>query len=185
MNTTLKNNSWLYLIAGLIITANIVTLAFLWIHRGSHEHPRGGPEKGNMFEYLSKELNLTKQQQDAYDTLRNEHQKAVGQIQDSIRIAKDALFSMLGKDSVSNEALAQQSNKAAALSAQLDIITFRHFEKVRALCTPDQQKKFDGIIQEALRSKGRQGPQKQGPPPDGPPHDGPPHDGPPPGGGPQ
>ena len=168
MNTTLKNNSWLYLIAGLIITANIVTLAMLWMHRGGHEHPQGGQGRGGMFEYLSKELNLTKQQQDAYDSLRNEHQKATRQIQDSIRNAKDALFSMLGKDSVSNEAITMQSNKAAALSAQLDIITFRHFEKVRALCTPDQQKKFDGIIQEALRGMG-QGPQRQGPPHDGPP----------------
>ena len=178
MSTTLKNNSWLYLVAGLIITANIVTLALLWIHRGGHEHPPvGGQQRGNMFEYLSKELNLTKQQQDAYDSLRNEHQKATRDLQDSVRDAKDAFFSMLGKENVSNEALTQQSNKAAALSAQLDMITFRHFEKVRALCNPDQQKKFDGIIQEALRGMG-QGP-RQGPPP-------PPHGGPPPGpGGPQ
>jgi len=153
---------WLYLISGLLITANIAVLAILFIHRGGREDRRGGPEpRGTMFEYLTKELQLTKPQQDTYDSLRNEHHAATMKLQDSIRAAKDALFNMLQQSNTSEEMISAASNKAAALNAQLDVLTFHHFQKLRALCTPEQQKKFDNIIQEAIRGMGRQ----QGPPP--------------------
>ncbi len=157
---------WFYLISGLLITANIAVLAILFIHRGGHQARHEGPGPGgNMFEYLTKELQLTKPQQDAYDSLRNEHHAATMKLQDSIRAAKDALFNLLQQANVSEDMISAASNKAAALNAQLDVLTFHHFQKLRALCTPDQQKKFDGIIQEAIRGMGRQA---QGPPPGGP-----------------
>ncbi len=157
----IKNNSWLYLVAGIIITANIVTLAMLWIHRGGNDEHRDRPQGPNLFEYLSKELSLSKQQQDAYRDLRNEHREGSRQLQDSIRNAKDELFDLLKQTNVQEEAIMQQSNKAASLGAKLDNLTFHHFQKLRALCDPDQQKKFDGVIRDALRMMG---PQRHGPP---------------------
>ena len=169
MMSNFKNNSWFYLIAGLLITANIVTLTLLWLNRsGNDQHPQGPPHS-NLFEYLTKELDLNKQQQEAYRNLRDEHQHGTRDLQDSIRKAKDALFILLQQDSVSEEAISAQSNRAAAFHAQLDNFTFHHFQKVRAICNPSQQKKFDEIIQEALRT---QGPGMQGPPGNRPP---PPH----------
>ena len=159
-----KNSSWFYLIAGLLITANIVTLTLLWINRsGNDHHPPGPPHNNNLFEYLSKELNLTKEQQDAYRSLRDEHQQGTRALQDSIRNAKDALFVLLKQDNISEEAITSQSNKAAGFQAQLDNFTFHHFQKVRAICNAEQKKKFDDIIQEALRTQGPM----QGPPPGG------------------
>lgn len=156
---------WFYLISGLLITANIAVLAILFIHRGGHEGRNGGPEQhGSMFEYLTNELQLTKLQQDAYDSLRNEHHAAATKLQDSIRAAKDALFNLLQQANTGEDMVTAASNKAAALNAQLDVLTFHHFQKLRAICTPEQQKKFDSVIQEAIRGMGRQ----QGPPPGGP-----------------
>lgn len=37
---------------------------------------------------------------------------------------------------------------------QIELITFAHFQKVRELCNDDQKKKFDEVIQEALKSMG-------------------------------
>ena len=48
----------------------------------------------------------------------------------------------------------------------IEMATFYHFEEVRSICTPDQQKMFDEVIKEALRM--------MSPPPPGPPHGGPP-----------
>lgn len=158
----IKNNSWLYLIAGIIITANIVTLAMLWIHRGGHEENHNSSNGPDLFEYLSKELSLSKQQENAYRDLRNEHREGSRRLRESIREAKDSLFDMLGQTNIPEEVILQQSNKAASLSAKLDTLTFHHFQKVRAMCTPDQQKRFDGVIRDALRMMG---PQRHGPPP--------------------
>ncbi len=175
--TTTRNNFWLYMIAGVIITANIVTLALLWIHKvkNNDDHqghrPQGGPQ---LFEYISNELKLDQKQKAAYALLRDEHHSGAEKLQDSIKAAKDELFTMLQQPNTSEENIIAQSNKAAALTAQLDVFTFHHFQKVRALCTPDQQKKFDEIIQEAIRSMIRpQGPprsagRREMPPPDHP-----------------
>ena len=37
------------------------------------------------------------------------------------------------------------------LQKESDRITFVHFQKVRALCRPDQQTKFDEVIGEVLK----------------------------------
>ena len=168
-----KNNSWLYVISGLLITANIVTLAMLWIHKNGHEDKQHFPPAGqDVFSYLSNELKLDKQQQEAYAAMKDAHHEAAQKLQDSIRTTKDALFTLLKQGNVTDDAVMQLGNKEASLNIQLDTLTFHHFQKVRALCNPDQQKKFDNIIQEALRMMGR----PQGPPagPHGGPHDGPP-----------
>jgi protein CpxP len=158
-----RNNFWLYMISGILITANIVTLALLWTHKAKNDDnnhfrkPQGGPQ---LFEYISRELKFDQKQKDAYAVLRDEHHSGTEKLQDSIKAAKDELFMMLQQGNASEESITAQSNKAAALTARLDVFTFHHFQKVRALCTPDQQKRFDEIIQEAIHSMA----QPQGPP---------------------
>jgi len=165
MSTT-KNNFWLFMITGILITANIVTLALLWTHKAKNndEHqahrPQGGPQ---LFEYISRELKFDQKQKDAYALLRDEHHNGAEKLQDSIKAAKDELFTMLQRPNTTEDAVAAQSNKAAALTSELDVFTFHHFQKVRALCNADQQKRFDEIIQEAIHSMA----QPQGPPPGG------------------
>ncbi len=170
-----NKNAWLYPVAGLLITANIITLAMLWMHRGGHDTGRDVVQQrtGGPFEFLSKELKLTKQQQDAYIILRDEHRRNSRELQDSIREAKDALFTLLKQDTVKPEELTQRTNNAAALSSRLDLVTFHHFQKLRALCTPEQQKRFDEIIREAMRGMGQQGPPRGGPRQGPPQEDGP------------
>lgn len=166
--TNSGKNTWFYIAAGLIITANIITLAMMWMHRKENkenrdnrvEHRPGGP--GGPFDYLTAELKFDQQQKDAYTLLRDEHHKKAEQLQDSIRRAKDLLFDMMHEAGVTEEQVTAQANKAAAFNVQLDTLTFYHFQKVRSLCTPEQKERFDEVIKEAMRSMG--GPH-QGPPP--------------------
>ena len=78
------------------------------------------------------------------------------------RDAKDSLFNLL-KTSTTNDALVQETlknigEKEIAIQQHL----FEHFKKVRALCNEEQKKKFDLVIQEAMRMIANQRP--QGPP---------------------
>ena len=164
---TANKNTWLYIITALLLTANVVTLTLLWINKPGHHQEQSDrhPPRQSLFEYLSRELKLDQKQQDAYSLLRNEHQRSTRELQDSTRSAKDKLFTMLQQPSVSEEMITALSNEAASFQTQLDVITFHHFQKVRALCNPDQQKKFDAIIQEALRvhAPGNPPPRRDGP----------------------
>ena len=177
---TLTNNRLLSVLILVLLTANVATLGYLWLHRpGAGKMPPGAPPGGGqVFEFITKELQLDSVQQKNYAVLRDEHQAGQRPLQDSIRKAKDEFFDLLKQPALSDAELQQQSSKVAAAEQQLELFTFRHFQKLRAICTAPQQQKFDAIIQDVLR---RMAPAKrpQGPPPPGirggmppPPHDG-------------
>lgn len=166
------NNPLLSILILLLLTANIVTLTMLWMHKGDKREkfppPAGG---GQAFEYVAHELGMDSTQRMAYSKLRDEHQAGQRPLQDTIRKRKDELFALLSQQNVSDSTIAVYSKRASDAEQQLDLLTFRHFQKVRAICNADQQKKFDSIIQDVLRSMapGRKGPppgdRRMGPPP--------------------
>jgi len=161
------NNRWLSVITLLLLTANIVTLALLWTNkkaggRGEGVYP---PPQGQVFEFLTNELKLDASQQETYRKLRDEHRGGQKAIQDSIRKAKDEFFTLLQQPAVSDSMIHIYSRKAVDAEQRLDEFTFRHFQKLRAICNAEQQKRFDEIIQDALRRMAP--PRRQGPPPPG------------------
>lgn len=150
----LSNNRWLTIITLLLLTANIVTLALLWAHKKPHAEqfnpPPPPPPGGQVFEFITHELQLDSAQQRAYKELRDEHQSQVRPLQDSIARAKDSFFDLLKQEHVSDSLVQLFSNKIGTMEQQRDIYTFRHFQKLRAICNKDQMIKFDSIIQQAL-----------------------------------
>ena len=150
----ISNNRWLTIISIILLVANAVTLTLLWSGRPKHPpHEEAGvtpPPGGQAFEFITRELKLTQAQQDSYKILREEHQAAQRVLQDSIRLSKDNFFELLQSPGVSDSVLETASKKALVYQQQLDLLTFRHFQKVRALCTPEQQKRFDEIIKQVL-----------------------------------
>lgn len=162
------NNRWLSVITLLLLTANIVTLALLWTNKKNDrafENRRGQPG-GQVFEFINEELNLDSVQQLRYQILREEHQAGVRPLQDSIRIAKNRFFDFLQEENVAETTIQEYSQRIGELEQQRDVITFKHFQKLRALCNKTQQAKFDNIIKDVLRRMG--GPKRPpGPPPPG------------------
>ena len=179
----LNNNKWLTVFILLLVTANIVTLSLLWINKGGKEKEERRlppPPGGQVFEFINHELKLDSSQREAYRKLRDEHQAKQQLIQDSVRKLKDAFFALLQQPAIADSAVEAGAKRITAMEEQLELITFRHFQQVRVICTPDQQKKFDTIIQDVLR---RMAPPKnrQGPPPPGREREGPGRFPPPPG----
>ena len=182
------NNRWLTVITLLLLTANIATLTILWVHhrggdRGDNKLPPPPPGGGQVFEFITNELKLDSAQQAAFRKLRDEHQAGQKDIQDSIRKVKDAFFELLKQPNIDDAAVQAAAKKASETEQQLELLTFRHFQKLRAICNPEQQKKFDTIIQDVLRHmappRNRMGPPPgEGPgrftPPGRPPGDEPP-----------
>ena len=159
------NNRWLSVVTLLLLTANIVTLVLLWTTKNKDRGDMKPPPGGQVFEFLTNELKLDTQQQEAYKILREEHQQARRGIQDNIRMAKDEFFALLKKPDVSDSLINAYNHKAAEANQQLDEITFKHFQKLRAICNKTQQQTFDSIIQEALHRMAP--PRREGPPPTG------------------
>lgn len=160
------NNRWLTIITIFLLTANMVTLAFLWTNHTTNDKKenRMRPPNGQVFQFLTNELKLDSLQQVSYSKLRDEHQAGTKLLRDSIRKIKDAFFDLLQQPNVDENTVQAAAKKASETEQQMELLTFRHFQKVRAICNAEQQKKFDAVIKEVLRQMTPRN-NRQGPPP--------------------
>ncbi|MFP5042818.1 Spy/CpxP family protein refolding chaperone [Parasediminibacterium sp. JCM 36343] len=181
----INNNRWWAVAVLLLMIANITTLCFFWVTSQRGNMPPMG-NKGGAAAFLIKELAFDSNQQRAYQALIKQHQETIREIKPRLKEAKEAYFSLLCDTSITENKIKAAAAKANTVEAEIDIAGFHHFQEVRKLCTPQQQKKFDSVIVQTVRMMA---PPQQHPPrrgmggrPDGPPRDGnppPPDDGPP------
>lgn len=166
MNHETKNKLLTWLVV-LLIIVNAATLAFFWLNRPKYPQQfKGSPQ-----EFLVTALKLNSSQQQQYEVLVKAHHEEADQLREKIKIAKESFFDLLKQKEVSDSLKQAMANRASMITEELDIMTLNHFQKVRALCNVDQQKKFDEIIQQVTdmighpRQPGGPGKGPQGPPP--------------------
>ncbi|NOT76159.1 MAG: periplasmic heavy metal sensor [Cyclobacteriaceae bacterium] len=148
MNYIDKSRFMVFMIVALVLL-NLGTLGVVFMNRPPHGGPGPGrsPEGPGML--LMDKVGFTEEQRAAYRLLMDEHRNLMHSSEDSIRFYKEQLFSYLP---ASNSTSAELSAVAISrLQKKIEMTTFDHFVKVRALCTPDQATKFDAIIQEVLK----------------------------------
>lgn len=135
--------SWLI---ALLVVANITTLAFFWI--GHFKNQKENSPK----EFLSKNLNFSKSQKNAYFILAKEHNESAKIIRDQIKNDKESLFQLLKSDTFNDSVRNDKALKVSMSIQTLDILTFEHFRKVRAICTEEQKPQFDELIQKMVNA---------------------------------
>ncbi len=145
MKNLVKNKITGWLVAILII-ANIATLVFFWI--GHFRNQRNNSPK----EFLANKLHFSNNQKNIYFNLAKEHNETARGIRKEIKLNKEAFFNLLKSDYVSDSAKAKAALEVSLSIQSLDILTFEHFEKVRAICTPVQKKIFDDLVQKMVNS---------------------------------
>lgn len=140
------NNTITTWLISILIIANIATLTFFWIGHVKNQ------KENSPKEFLSKKLNFSESQKNAYFKLAKEHNESAKTIRDQIKIDKENLFQLLKSDTI-NDSVRNSSAMKVSLSIQsLDILTFEHFRKVRAICTEEQKPIFDELIQKMVNA---------------------------------
>lgn len=140
------NNKIVAWLIGILILANIATLTFFWIGhlKTQKDHsPR---------EFLAKGLNFSDSQKNAYFDLAKNHNESANKIREQIKIDKEYLFQLLKSEQIVDSTKNSAALKISLSIQALDILTFDHFKKVRALCTEKQKPKFDELIQKMVNS---------------------------------
>jgi periplasmic protein CpxP/Spy len=165
MDQVLKNRMWGFIV-GILVVANIATLAGFWylkLHsdKGS-EQPRG---QYNTKQFIIARLGLNTAQQQAYDKLVQQHRENVGMVQEELRNAKDGFFNSIAHPETPQARIDTLTSTIAKAEKKLDLLTYEHFKKVRALCNDQQKLRFDNIIKQVMRMMGPAGGRPQGPPP--------------------
>ena len=163
-----NNNKWLSFLTLVLLIANVVTLSLLWVNNKKEATaavppPPGGP----VFEFVTQQLNLNEQQQGKYKVLREAHQQQQRPVQDSLAKARNGFFDLLKDPSVPDSVITWNNKRTLAFQQQIELINFKHFQQLRAICDTGQQRKFDDILQTVLRRIANQGPGRRRPPPNG------------------
>ena len=137
----------------LLTILNVSTIASIWrfidfskLSMITTHAPIGGPK-----DFIISKLDLNEEQQKVFEELRQEHFQEMKNLQDNIRVEKDAMYDLLKSDQPDTTASYQHIARIMQNEEKLEHITFNHFRKVRAICTAEQQQHFDVIIDEVMR----------------------------------
>ena len=145
-------------ILGLLLL-NLAILGWMWSSSGRPPLQGGG---GSALDILHRELGFSEAQKKQLEAITEQHFQKVKPVRDSVRLLKDMFFDRLSDSTITDTDLNALSEKVAHKMAVADQMVFRHFQEIRAICTPKQQVKFDEIIKDALHQQGR-GQMRNGP----------------------
>ena len=141
MINTRKRFYWLWAAIGLLLLLNLATVGWVVrrvsMIRENRRNPAG---------FLIKRLALTPDQTARYRQSRTRMQSQLKPREDSLRLLRSALFNRVKQPTVSDTALTQLLNQIAVQNGHITRLRFRHWQEVRALCTPEQQARFDKLV---------------------------------------
>lgn len=137
-----KSKPLVFIIVVLLIS-NLVMLYF-FIGRREDKKPHE-VRKPFMVESLQKEVGFNSEQIAQLEVLRKKQKERMKPLFDSLRNAKLALYKTAGlgqQDSMVQAAADQVGASQKAIELQM----LSHFNEIRTLCTPAQQKAYDTLV---------------------------------------
>ncbi|HVT84804.1 MAG TPA: periplasmic heavy metal sensor [Chitinophagaceae bacterium] len=153
----------LVLIIVVLLISNIALLGFMFFGKKGE---RKQPERGKSFsDYFEKQLGFTPEQSAKFHQLRDQHFENIRPLLKEVRKAKDSLFSIMRLPEVPDSVLEKAAEDLAQKEKAQELQSFRHFRKVRELCTDEQKPKFDTLISRIInrsfaRPSGHMNPQQ-------------------------
>ncbi len=130
-----------------LIALNAVALVFIWrrpllkpMITTNHEQRPG--------DILAQSLGFSRQQQERFDELRNQHRSMMIAYSDSIGMLREKLHSLLVNDD--STAAWGVITMIGNVHQYIEQATYEHFAKVRLLCTPKQRQQYDRMVHRAI-----------------------------------
>ncbi len=147
-------NKVLFLIIIILLISNAVLLGIMFL--GKKGNSRSG-ERGKSFtDYFEQHLGFSPEQSALFQQMRDKHFENMRPILREVRLAKDSLFSIMRLPDVPDSMVEKAADNLAQKEKAQELQSFRHFKKVRDLCTEEQKPKFDSLISRIInRSYGR------------------------------
>lgn len=150
---SLKNNKYIGWVVILLAILNVALLVFIWF---GHNRLSPKPRQAGM-RVLEERLKLSEEQKQQLNQLRDEHFKTMEGLRLSSQTARQELHSLWAETNAS-EKVTELSQRIGNIYAAIEKANYDHFAQIRAICSPEQQKVFDELIQDVLRQGERPGP---------------------------
>lgn len=150
----MQNKTLIIVIAALLIS----NLVLLGVYFFGKDDKRKGNSKNEWspVEYMAKEIGFDSTQKHAFRELWETVNKKNKELNDSIRINREALYRNLKLEPQPDSLLLEIATKMAGFEKQVTLNNYEHFRKVRAICKDSQQTKLDTVVSRlAKRSRRR------------------------------
>jgi periplasmic protein CpxP/Spy len=133
---------------GLLTLLNVALLVTIW------QKPPHGPmsHAPRPADRIIHELNFTHDQQNEFEKLKRQHHDAMLDLQSEGRALRDEFFELLKQENPDQAAVTEKVKAIAKNQEDIEMVTFNHFQQVRKLCNPEQQKRFDNMIKDLLHT---------------------------------
>lgn len=147
MSTGTKNNKGLIFLVVILLLSNVgLLLYFLMLKKP--EHKPGGPGRGDfsIVDYMKKEVGFNEDQTKQFQQLHELNRDSLKLIGDSIRASKNKLYTFLQQAPPNDSSVQAAAATLSHYQQKMELNMFRHFQRVRAICTPEQQVKLDTLV---------------------------------------
>ena len=142
----LTKRSLFFGLFGLLLVANIATLIFFWLGRQKPPRRQDLPAR----EFLIRELGFDGVQSREFLALAEAHARRADSLRHEIRRSKEAMYGLLSRELSGDSLILAAAQSVAQLTEALDLHNMDHFRQVRAICSRDQQVRFDRILLEVV-----------------------------------
>lgn len=134
-----------------LLVVNILTLGALWF--GKPNHPRPMPHERDMT-FLSKELGMTGANKEKLDAMETKHHTEKRELLENNKLLREQLFGLLKSNPSDTVVINSFVTSILTNQKEIELMTYYHFKEVKEMCSPEQQKKLDETITEAIRMAG-------------------------------
>ncbi len=151
---TKKLIRWLSGVIALLVLLNLGLIGWMFFGQTRMPPGAGGPMA---FRFLERELSLTDTQEQQVIASREALSERSRPLEDSARLLRKQLFTLTRETPLPAAESGRLTNLLGRVISQLEQNRLQHFKEVRDVLTPEQQSRFDTILEELA--------QRQGPPP--------------------
>lgn len=141
------------LLVGILLLTNLMLVIFFVGKKDKDEHPIGPrPSRAAVMKgFLKDSVGFDDQQLAQYETIRTQHDERMKALFEQLRGAKLDFYKLIDQPGISDSASHRASVLIGERQQAVDQAFFNHFREVRALCRPEQQAKYDSLVQRIIR----------------------------------
>ena len=142
-----KNSKSLLVIIAVLLALNIAGVLFFFAKTPSGKKMSYSDQrKIAMSNYLKTDCGFSAEQLVQYDSLAEQHKRAVQPLFDQLKQEKEKRIENLAQRQFSDSAIASAVNKTLARQQEVETRMLSHLRDVRNLCTEQQKVKFDSSL---------------------------------------
>src|ERR1700753_153043 len=140
----MAEKSFLKTVIVILLLINVATISYMWL--SGRPGARAGPPNGDVVGFLTNELGLSPAQHHQLVQLHDDFARRQQDIHEHLHSLHTPLFALLHNEAVDTGKVSLLVDSMAIYHKQMEWLTFEQFNAIRRICTPEQQKKFDGIV---------------------------------------